>query len=338
MTMNYNDQTNLAYLIPKIWSAKLYNQMLGKFYFGRFTGPEGSGMPVISKGELLNQAGDSIYIQQVGNLTGNGLAGPGMEGNEEQFSLKRVTLTPTWLRKAVAIDAPADKQINTSFRNMATEGLSRWWAETLDTSKWTAATTLTACGFEEAIIETIYGGTATSVNEISSSDDFTVDLIREGAALLRDDNVPGIAVPDLPGVDYYVCFINTYQALSLRQDADWQALQKDANIRGSKNPLFTGSLGEIEQVVVYETTQCVRTLNSPAVSGVDPTYVSRSVMMGSEALAHGINTNMVWKEQWIDYDWQFGTEARMAWEDKVLSSDAIKHIVTSAVKPGEVIP
>jgi N4-gp56 family major capsid protein len=331
MTMNYNDQTNLAYMIPKIWSAKLYQQMLGKFYFQRFTGPEGSGMPVIAKSELINQPGDSIYIQQVGNLTGAGITGAGMEGNEEQFSLTRVTLTPTWLRHAVAIDAPTDKQITENFRSMASNGLSRWFAGKMDTSKWTAATTTAACGFEMAVIETVYGGTATSVNGISASDSMEVDTIRETAALLRDDNVPGIMVPDLPGMDYYVMFINTFQALSLRQDADWQTIQKDANIRGSNNPMFTGALGEIEGVVIYETTQCGRTLNanSPTV------YTSRAVMMGAEALAHGINENIVWNEDFIDYNFQWGFEGRAAWQDKVLSSNAIKHIVTSAVKPGE---
>ena len=331
MTMNFNDQTNLAHIIPKIWNVKLYQQMLGKFYFQRWTGPEGSGMPVIAKSELLANDGDTIYIQQIGNLTGAGIPGAGMEGNEEKFSLTRISLVPVWLRHAVSINAPANKQINANFMNMANNGLSRWFAQKMDDSKWTAATTTTACGFENAVIDTVYGGTATSVDSITASDDLTVDKIRETAALLSDDNVPGISVPGLPGMEYYICFINTYQALALQGDPDWQTIQTDANVRGSSNPMFTGALGEIEGVVLFKTTQCARTLNanSPAV------YTARAVMMGAEALAHGVNANIEFNQQLIDYDFQFGIEARAAWQDKVLSSNAIKHIVTSAWKPGE---
>jgi N4-gp56 family major capsid protein len=328
--LNPNTVTDLSAFIPEIWAQRVYQEALAKMWWERFTGLEGSGMPVVRKTELLTQPGDTIHVTRLADLTGDGVSGETTaEGTEEKLSIATIDLIPDWIRKPTSVTGKANKQSMQNFRQQAMMSLSRWLAKKMDRDKWTAASLTTPVGFDTAVIETIYGGTATSVNEIVATDDYSVAEIRKAAAQLRASDISGISIPGLPGMEYYPNFIHPYQALSLKQDSEWINAQHNSAIRGKDNPMFTGALGEIDGVVIYETTHCKRALNanSPAVQ------TARAIMMGAEALAHAENIGLGWKEQFRDYEFEQGILIEIAYQDKVLAGKAIKHIVTAAVAP-----
>jgi N4-gp56 family major capsid protein len=327
----YNSASDLNYWRPYLWSAKVYEEAKARMFWMRFMGPEGSGMPIILKSELLTQPGQLINISQIANLSAAGVTGEStLRGNEEKLTLRQVQCSPEWYRHAVADTRKAEKQINQDFRMKAQGALSYWMAAKMDTSVWTAARLTSAVGFEAGAVEIIYGNDAAALNHLDAADDFGVEEIRQGAAILEANNVPRVSVPGMPaGEGYYLCFIHPYQAYSLKKDSEWIANHQNASPRGNDNPLFTGALGEIDGVILHSTTQCslVNNVASPVIA------TARAIMVGQEALCRGMNEDVTWSEQIDDYEFQHGIGISAAWQDKVLSSKAIVHIVTAAVKP-----
>lgn len=321
----------LDYWRPYIWARKVYEEAKTQMYWNRFSGPEGSGMPVVVKRELISNPGQLINISQIANLTAAGRSGEQvLRGYEEKLSLAQVQLTPEWYRHAIADTVKVEKQINHDFRTKAANALAYWMAKKMDTSMWTAARVTAAAGFEAAAVPTIYANNATSNDTIDAADDFGVAEIRKAAAVLEGLDQTRLRVPGMPaGEGYYLCFIHPYQAYSLKGDSDWISNMQNAYERGRDNPLFTGALGEIDGVIVHATTQATRAVNanSPAV------YTSRAVVMGQEALARGMNEDVVWTEQMDDYQFEKGIGIRAAWQDKILSSKALVHIVSACVNP-----
>lgn len=328
VTMNSNTVTDLALWIPEMWGRYVYEEARAKHFWERFSGPEGSGMPFIVKSELLTEPGDVIHISQIAHLSGSGVTGETrLRGTEEKLSLAEITVTPEWNRHAVSDTAKASKQIMHAFREKAQMALSYWMAGKMDTSAWTAIRNTSACGFEAAAIDQVFAGTATALDELAATDTFGVSEIRKGSAILESKNIQKVSVPGMPaGEGYYLLFINPWQAYSLKADSEWISNHQSASERGATNPLFTGALGEMDGVIVHSTTQCTAAdnANSPAAS------CARAVMVGQEAIARGLNEDIVWSEQVDDYDFEHGIGIRAAWQDKVLSSSSVVHIVTAA--------
>lgn len=331
MPLNFTTAEQLAKWRPELWARKVYEEARAKMFWSRFTGPEGSGMPVILKSALLTQPGQLINISRMTSLTGAGVTGEStLRGNEEQLNLKEVKVTPEWKRHAVAIAGKGRKQINQDFRTKAQMALSYWMAKQQDTSMWTAARDLTTAGFDAATIEIVYGNDATSVDTLDSTDSLGMDEIRKAAAVLAGNDTEPINIAGMPaGEGYYLLFIHPFQAWSLKQDSDWIANNQNASERGRDNPLFTGALGEVDGVIVHSTTQCttVENANSPVID------TARAIMVGQEALCRGLNEDITWSEQIDDYDFQEGIAVAAAWQDKVLKSKAVVQVVTSCIDP-----
>jgi len=330
-TLNTNTVTELNYWRPILWSLKVYEEAKTKMFWNRFSGPEGSGMPVIVKSELLTQAGQTINISQLANLTGSGVSGENtLRGNEEQLDIRQVQVSPEWYRHAVADTRKARKQINQDFRMKGQGALSYWMAKKMDASMWTASRQTGSIGFEAGVITALYSGNADAIDTIDSSDTFAVADLRQAAALLAGLDVDKIAMPGMPaGAGYYLAFIHPYQAYSLKADTEWITNQRNAGPRTDGNPLFTGALGEIDGVVVHETTQCTASnnANSPVVA------TAKAVVLGQEALCRGLNEDITWSEQEDDYEFVHGIGVSAAWQDKVLSKNAIVQINSAAVAP-----
>lgn len=326
-----NTVTELDYWIPTIWSRQVYEEAKTKMYWNRFSGPEGSGMPIIQKNELLTEPGETINISRIANLSDAGVSGSTtLRGTEEQFSLAQVTVTPEWYRHAVAADGKAQKQINQDFKMKADAGLSYWMAKKMDASMWTNARQTGAVGFDAATITIVYGNDATSLDDLDSADTMGVTEIAKASATLRANDIEPVSIAGMPaGLGYYLLFIHPHQAYSLKQDTDWIDRHSNAGVRGETNPLFTGALGEIDGVIVHETTQCSKAdnANSPVIS------TARAVMVGQEALCRGMNLDVSIVAQIDDYEFIQGIGISAAWDDEVLASKAIVHILTAAIAP-----
>jgi len=288
-------------------------------------------MPIIQKNELLTQPGETINISRLANLTGAGVSGETtLRGTEEQLTLAQIQVTPEWYRHAVAVTGKATKQITQDFRMKANSGLAYWMAKKQDASMWTNARQTGAVGFDAATIAIVYGNDAAGIDEIDSADTMGVTEIAKAAAVLRGNDIEPVSIAGMPaGEGYYLMFIHPNQAYSLKQDSDWVDRHQNASVRGQTNPLFTGALGEIDGVIVHETTQCTRVnnANSPIVS------TARAIMVGQEAMCRGLNLDISVVAQIDDYEFVQGIGISAAWDDAVLASKAIVQILTAAIAP-----
>lgn len=325
---NLTTVTDVATIIPEIWSKRLYEVARAKMWWEKFTGPEGSDMPVIRKMELLNQPGDTIHISRVNPPTGTAITGDSvLSGNEMQLTSNEILLQPDWYRQGYKASKRTMKRMNNDFRQVAMMNLARWMQETMDTSKWTVARTTAAVGFDSTTISRLYGGDATTIDTLDASDTMSVELIRKAAALLRNSNRRGIMTNEFPGKDYFILMCNPFQVYDLKQDSEYTSNMENAMERGSSNPLFTGMVANIDGVIVHDTTFCttVTNANSPAID------TAVAVMVGSEALAHGIEQDILWNEQVDDYQFFSGIGVAASWEDKVMTPEAIVQIATASI-------
>lgn len=325
--LNNTTPTEVDSWIPEVWSRLVYMQTLAAMHTEKFTGEEGSGMPIIRKVELLNNPGDIINISQLSNLSGAGVSGSTtLKGSEEKLSLNDVTVTPDYVRHAVAFDKRAQTRSLYDLRNKAQISLSNWLADKKDTDAWTTMTGTGAVGFESSAIQVVYAGDATSVNTVDSSDEFDTTTIKKAVNALENSNIPKVKID---GDEYYICFIHTNQKYSLQKDTTWISAQQNANIRGKDNPLFTGAIGSYGGALLFVTTQVPTTnnANSPVVS------TARAVMLGPEALCVGENEILEWHEELEDYEFERGIAIETSYEYKVMTRNAIVQIVSAAVNP-----
>jgi len=71
------------------------------------------------------------------------------------------------------------------------------------------------------------------------------------------------------GEEYYVIGMSTADARAWIESADYQSAMRDANLRGPKNPIFTGSLGVIENCILMRHSDFDN---------------DKSILMGAQAL------------------------------------------------------
>jgi N4-gp56 family major capsid protein len=116
--------------------------------------------------------------------------------------------------------------------------------------------------------------------------------------------------------------MHPYQVTDLRTDAstagNWFDIQKAALQGGkvSKNPIYTGALGEYNGVIIrssYDVTQGVHSSTGAAV-----TTVRRAPFMGAQAamMAFGPDSSadsFAWEEEWFDYRRELGVSAQSLW-------------------------
>lgn len=324
--LNASGVTELANWIPEIWSRLVYEEAINKMMWEKYSGPEGSGMPIIIKRDILDGPGDTIHISQLANLSAAGVTGENtLQGQEEKLSTREITVSPEWYRHAVAETKKAKVQINQEFREKARSVLGKWMATKMDDSMWTAASRTGLVGFRVAAIRQIFANDATSTDTIDSSDTFGVEEIRKAVNYLESLNIEKVGGEN----GYFVMLIHTHQKYRLIKDSEWIAAQRDAALRGEQNPLFTGALGTFGGAVIHSTNSVQRAANgnSPSVQ------IARAVCLGQEALCRGLGEDIDWSEQITDYGFKRGIAVGAAWQDKVMNEQALVQIVTAAVDP-----
>ena len=90
--------------------------------------------------------------------------------------------------------------------------------------------------------------------------------------------------------------VSPWAAKDLKDDAKWLAAQQHANIRGSKNPIFTGALGEYDGVILYEYERIINTKNGAAGAGV-----CHNLLLGKQAACFAVARPAKHIEQTDDY-------------------------------------
>lgn len=247
-----NDTTtsDLDNAIPEHWATKIRLDAIKSAFWGsRFEGKQGSRMPILANTDFTKSPGDKIHFQTMSRLYGSGVTGESvLTGNEEKLSLGQYDLEVEWIRHAVGFNKRATKRANFDAVKVAGDELADWAARYIDDGMFKQLVST------ETTQSTIYAGNKTQASDLVSTDVFNTDALdRIKVALLRKGAMP-FALKNVNGASLK-CFgvvIDPIDAYNLRGDEAWVSAQRDANLRGMDNPIFTGALGIYNGMIIYE--------------------------------------------------------------------------------------
>ena len=337
-------------LSNKLWSARFLKEVAKQTYFGRFMG-ESEDNIIQLKNESSKSAGDSITCGLVMSLTGQGVTEGGiLEGNEEDLTTYDDSLFINELRHAVRVknSRSIDQQrVPENLRSIARNRLAQWWASRMDTTMFLHLCGYTGASFSrdnETVDPTlaVYNGNNTIVAPSSTrlvradnntadedltdagDDKFILELIDEAVVTAKTAS-PYISPIMVNGEEKYVMFLHPYQVKSLRTDAStsritWFDTTK-ALLQGgqnwTRNPIYTGALGEYNGVILHESFRVPNGVNST--SGAAVANTKRAVLCGKQAgmvgygREHTSSQRYRWTEEVFDYQNQLGVGVDGVW-------------------------
>lgn len=323
-------------LAVKLWAKALSAEALKETYIGRFIGTSASSL-IHMKTELSKGPGDRLTFGLRMQLSGDGVTeGQTLEGNEESLTTYSDNLLINELSHAVrvknngTIDA---ERVPFNLRDEAKSGLKDWYAGRIDQvffnhiCGYTPETRATYIGNNTIIAPSatriIRGNAAANDQALTTpaTDSLTLALIDKAVEVAKTAS-PMIRPVRVNGQDMYVMFIHPSQTTSLRTSTttgNWQDIQKAAMMGGriGNNPIFDGSLGVYNNVILHESTRITQGVHSSTGAAVANTR--RAVLCGAQAAAvgygsdYGNGSNYNWVEELFDYERELGVSAQSVW-------------------------
>ena len=264
--------------------------------------------------DLKKQAGDRITFGLSTKLSGTGVTGDSeLEGNEEAIDSYSEGLIVDQLRHAVRLKGKMDeKKVAYKMREDAKAKLKIWWAERIDQEVLDKVCGKTSSTFANtpdapAASRSVWAGGVAADNSLTAAMVFDTKVIDRAKQMAK---LATVKVRPIMGEDesykgkaMYYMIIHPYQAGDLRNDPVWNQAQRDANVRGSDNPILNGALGVYNNVVVYEHEGIYAFNNGSAVP------IARAVLLGQQAVVLGYGSDEKWVEKTFDYENKTGFSA-----------------------------
>lgn len=315
-------------LAVKLWSKKVSVETLKQTWVYKFMGKDDNSLIQVFD-DTQKSAGDRIRVPLRRLLSANGVQGDAtLEGSEERITYYSDDIFINQLRHAVREGGRFSRQlVPFDVREHARLSLQDWWADRIDT--WffnqicgnAAQTDTRYTGNQTAIAadadHQIYAGGATTDQSLSNSATykFTLTLLDVAVEKAKTLDVP-IRPIMVNGEAKYVAFLHPYQVTDLRTNTNtgqWFDIQKAAMQGGqiSRNPIYTGALGEYNGVIMHSSTRIPGFSAGNALSA----NVGRiAVMCGAQACGAAFGRGhsperYEWVEDYFDYENQFGVAA-----------------------------
>ncbi|MDD4891634.1 MAG: N4-gp56 family major capsid protein, partial [Phycisphaerae bacterium] len=329
-------------LTKKKWGKDIFKYAIALMMFSTANGlltSNGNGVVHVNA-ELSKQRGDGITFQLIPALMGTGQGDDGtLIGNEEAMTAYNFLLNIHERGHAVrSAGKMSEQRAVMKFRPTAKQKLAEWLSNVaLEDDIWralcglrNASTALSTVNYKYPSSNRIMyiGQTAAGTELADKATDALLSAQTATDALFGTTVIerarrkamvvtPKIQPLRIEGEDVYVMYIHPYQSKALRKDTAWLEAQQHANLRGSKNPLFTAALGRWENVIILESQRIpVRTgaggtavtegflLNDGQTATTDAVAtgksVARAVLCGKQAIALGWGQMPEYGEDWGD--------------------------------------
>ena len=298
-------------------SVALATEAEAESYWGkRFVGEPGSSMPVILLKDLEKAAGDLVTFDLSVHLKSDMIEGDNvLEGNEAKLEFYSDEVRIDQCRTGIDLGGRMTRKRTVhDLRDTGRKALTRRWARWFDANPFVYASG--ARGTNPNIgLPLPYAGFAgnpivppdqfhhivqgdKNYASLVQTDVMTLDLIDKIKAIADDMGSGSIGIPmmnpiSIAGEDRFVFVMSPFQAFSMRQfggGAGWLDIQKAVSPAfGEKSPIFTGSLGMYNGVVLHQHKHVVR-FNDYGLA--DPTGATpatgveahRALLLGEQAL------------------------------------------------------
>lgn len=326
-------------LTSESWSKMLAHEVSKATPIAPLIG-KGQNKIIQLKTETQKNKGDKVTFGLRTQLVGDGVTeGTTLEGNEESLTTYSESLVINELNHAVRVaadDTISAQRVLFNMREEAVMGLKDWYADRISLMFFLQVggytpTSITFEGRTVSLSAVHWGnnapnaatsdrilrkGGAANDQSITSADVFTLDLIDKAKEKARVAN-PRIRPIRVDGEEVYVMYLHPYQVTDLRtitSDGQWLDIMKAA-YQGSraKNPIFDGSLGMYNGVVLRESEHVTTGVDESDTS--EESDVRRAVFLGAQAavMAFGQNkgpTKYKMKEESFDYGREMGVAAK----------------------------
>ena len=336
-------------LIQKWWAKELWDAGVNESFWKPFMGHSSKSIIHIRE-ELKKNAGDSITIPLRMPLFGAGVVGDKtLEGKEEGLTFREFKVGIEMIRHAVRLKGEYSEKLSYfNLRQEARNAIVDWLSRYIDLAIFAILTGTPFPLIKAATDEfpftieppsadrVLFAGTATSENTITPADTFDTNMISRAKRKAIADEITAIRPIKVEGKETYLIVIDHWQSRDLRRDPRWIEAQQHANTRGSSNPIFAGSIGMWDGVVVYENGRVPRTD-----TGAGDTTVGHALLLGAQALtfAEGRAPKIVverfdYKNQWgISIGRIFGLKRSMFKYDNTNFTDyGCLNIMTASVE------
>lgn len=312
------------------FSAMLATQVLSSSYFSRRFVGKGVNNPIQQIDDLESDAGDRVTYDLIAALRGRPTTGDKrLEGAEESLRFFTDDMRIDQARKAVSAGGKMSrKRTMHNLRTLSKELLSDYFAIWLDQLFFMYLSGARGVNqdFYEPLDYTghagnafvspdsahiVYPGAVTSKASLTASDTMSRDLVEKvvtRASMLRATNpdLSNLIPVSMEGEERFVLVMSKYQELSMRTTTGatgWLEIQKAAAAaQGTKNNIFTGSLGMINNVILHSHQSVIRFSDYGAGSNIP---ASRALFMGRQAavVAYGTpgGNRFSWEESQRDY-------------------------------------
>lgn len=285
------NQVNIpANLVPKVWAKKVWHEGVKDSYFDKFTAMDGSNVVHQNK-DLTNVKGDSVVFGLMMNLTGSGVEGnrQKLSGAEDTLNIYDFTVQTQLVRNAVSRFEADDQKSQYDMLKEIKVVLKQWLSDWLDNKL------ISKLSYNPSNGEVLYASAAGTQSSITANDKLTTTIISRAKrkAMMHAPKVQPIKVD---GMNKYIMLVSPWAARDLKDDPKWLAAQQNANVRGSKNPIFTGALGEYDGVILYEYER-VQTGNI----GASSANVCQNLLLGKQAACFAVARPAKHIEQTDDY-------------------------------------
>lgn len=325
-------------LAVKLWSKKLAVEVSKATAIAPLIGTSSNSI-VQLKDETQKGAGDKVTFGLRRQLIGDGVSENSvLEGNEEALSTYSDAIFINELAHAVRVknEGTIDQQrVPFNLRREALDGLTDWYSDRISMMAfihWGGFTAPTMqfegrtvnlkpvhYGFNAPITPSanriLRAGAATNDEGLTTDDTFDLTMIDKAVEKAKLAN-PKIRPVRVDGESVYVMYLHPTQVTSLRTNTStgqWLDIQKAAYMGSrAKNPIFDGSLGMYNGVVLREAEHVVQGVSS---AGVLVPNVRRAVLLGAQSAvtAFGMKaTPEKYKqvEELFDYQRELGVSAQ----------------------------
>lgn len=296
----------------KLWDAKLWNDTKKESYFDRFMSEDGSSIVHVKK-DLTKKKGDSITVTI--RYRGNRAflpSGTPVEGNEGRLDTATEAVLVDSKRFGIrdngAIDRqrPAYEMDEETRRAIIEDG-----SEAVDNEYFTALRSTNTFNFYNvAGVFTTTATLATATAAVTAVDVISPEFITKIKTVALTDRTNG-RVPLRPikidGKMYLVLLCHPYALADLKQDSTYAQAQREAELRGKENPIFTGAVGVWDGVIIHEHENIYKAANAGGV------YYAQNYLMGAQALlsAFAMEPKIVMEE--FDYGNEHGIAFNSIW-------------------------
>lgn len=246
----------------KRWSNELAFETFGEMWFKKLIG-RGPNSCVQMVPDLESMAGDEVKYDLLIQDRSDGVQGDAeLEGFETELTLYQDSVKIDQLRHGHAWRKMSQQRTVHNMRTLSKQSLAKWYAWKYDTMLMAylagtaggdlenAAGTIGASGFAGNALRT-----PDSDHAVTRAGTFTLQMIDVCVSRAKTLN-PRMRPIKVDGQEKFLLILHPYAAYSLRTETGeraWQLIHARVAEGGSKNPIYTGALGEYNGVVIHES-------------------------------------------------------------------------------------